>query len=404
MTCLLHRTGMEDRGWQSFLRGLEDSDDDDDDEEDDKEDRQRRSNLHFCKLLRRVVSGSSSGVRQFQVPETVDCSRLQETIRSEFRRERKRLDAQSRREVAFRALRELNRKLAFAKSCLKTDKTTPLHPQQCAKHVKALPLQPPSSYLRPGAYLLAHPLMTGYFRRSVICILDHVQLDDDNDDDEEPVRSKSYGTYGLIVNRTSTLGGNNRIPLTLPDILKPLSLPNDLLTAFGTTPVKEGGPVHFSLQMLHAAAADQRVETDEHSSIGGTLLPTIPADETESTATDTDKAVYYRGSIPAAAKALEAGTLDRHCDVALFVGCSVWSEGQLESEVERGFWLPCTGPAGIAVTGICDFVGDTDKRARPQTDLWLSMVSALGPNEKQLAHLLYKDDGTDENGAACDEE
>jgi len=445
LTCLLHRTGAEDREWQEFLRGSFSDDENDDaieiedDDDDDFENDEERAEAHFGKLLREIVTGHisrSSGIRQMNVPSTVDTTRLQTVIRREFRKECTETDVPLRRGLAFRALREIHKKLTFAET-LQGQKKQPHHLQQCAQSVHALPVRPPESYLKPGAFLLAHPLLTGYFRRSVICILDHVSsFEEDDDDDAPPVyyTKKSYGTYGLVVNRLTTMdhqshsngsiGGSLRT-LTLPDILKPLSLPEPMLTAFSTVPVKEGGPVHLSLQMLHSATS----ETHEELQIGGHLLPTVTLDKenddiddgnnknndssttvVESTAVTTDKAVYYRGSIPAAAKALEDGTLDRQNDVAIFVGCSVWSEGQLESEVERGFWLPCAGPASVALTGICENRDVPDPKddpaavaARPETDLWFSMMSALGEEESQLAHLIYRDDGRDENGAPCDE-
>ena len=52
------------------------------------------------------------------------------------------------------------------------------------------------SPLKCGNYLVAHPLMTGYFARSVIVLLDHTPESTDNSSDEQ-----KGGTYGLIVNR-----------------------------------------------------------------------------------------------------------------------------------------------------------------------------------------------------------
>lgn len=400
MTCLLHRTGAEDRSWPDFLRGLDENDEGEGDDEDSTEDRDARASSLFSKLLRKVVAGAPHGVRQMQVPAAVDCGRLQQAIRREFRRDSDRLDPAVRREVGFRALRALHKKLAYAES-LKPQAAA--HPQQAARNVHALPLRPPSSYLRPGAYLLAHPLLPGYFRRSVICILDHADEENDDDGGDGTARiRKSYGTYGLIVNRTATHPVSCKT-LTLPDVLKPLALPDALVAAFGGAPLREGGPVHFSLQMLHASTAEREEETQ----IGGCVLPTVPvASEDQSTATDTDKAVYYRGSVPYAAKAIEKGRLDQD-DLALFLGCSVWSEGQLEGEIERGSWLPCSAPAAVALTGICDHeppaaAAGSSAGQRPEADLWLSMMSALGEHERELAHWVFRDDGEDENGAPCD--
>jgi len=424
MTCLLHRTGAQ--SWPEFLRGL--------DEEDESSTKHASSSVRadrlFQTLLAEVVTGSphGGGVRQMQIPATVDCGRLSQVIRREFRRSTDDdSDAAVRRDVAFRALRELHKKIAYAASLA----PSLAEPQAAAQpHVHALPLQPASAYLRPGAYLLAHPLLTGYFRRTVICLLDHVP-EDDEDDDATPIR-KSYGTYGLIVNRVSysirqrkhSSSGESSgtdddlLPLTLPDILKPVALPDDLLRAFGGAAVREGGPVHFSLQMLHAATSSQQEQ------LGGCILPTVqlpedaaadaagdpPAAPPTSTAVDTDQAVYYRGNLPQVAAAVAAGELDRDRDVALFVGCSVWTPGQLQAEVERGCWLPCVGPAKLALTGGCDETAtaaadetETQQQHRPQADLWLSMMAALGEDERQLAHALFREDGSSEHGAPCDQ-
>ena len=44
-----------------------------------------------------------------------------------------------------------------------------IHPNQAARNVSTLPSYPPSSYLRPGTFLLAHPQIRGCFARSVVC-------------------------------------------------------------------------------------------------------------------------------------------------------------------------------------------------------------------------------------------
>ena len=161
-----------------------------------------RADRLFQTLLREVVSGSPhGGVRQMQIPATVDCGRLVAVIRREFRRptdDTSDSDAAVRRDVAFRALRELHKKIAYAASlavrqCIRAGRC------QSTTRARAAPATG-VVYLRPGAYLLAHPLMTGYFCRTVICLLDHVPEEDD--DDTTQIR-KSYGTYGLVVNRVS---------------------------------------------------------------------------------------------------------------------------------------------------------------------------------------------------------
>lgn len=381
MTCLLHRTGLKDRSWQDFLRGMDDEDFAGE-QEPSSSLNEYRANRIFTTLLRKVVTGSTTGRRQMQVPTSVDCGRLQSIIREEFRQEIiNDYDLSVRREVAFRALRELHKKCAY----IHAQNPLSIHPQQAARNVKALPLQPPSSFLQPGAFLVAHPLLTGYFHRSVICILDHAASDSSN--------PKSYETYGLVVNRNPFM--TNGRPLTVTEILQPSSLPDTLLDLMAGSTVHEGGPVCYSLQMLHASAQEP---------LDGSVLPTLGDPET-TTALESDKAVYYHGNLEQAAQAVKAGTLDRDEDVAMFVGCSMWSEGQLENEVERGVWIPCAAPSRFALTGICDHheAGTNDRNGRPIANLWLSMMSALGEEERELAHWLIWDDGNDENGDACDQ-
>ncbi len=271
-------------------------------------------------------------------------------------------------------------------------------------------------------------------------------------------KQQQYGTYGLIVNRSSSSPYTGET-LSMNDVLRPL--PSTIVKTFGKYPIREGGPVHMSVQMLYqintsianSLTSAQSVEegsednnNTNHHSIGGYILPTIQPDDMISTddiavssdrssaigSCDTDKAVYYRGNIMNVIKAMESGIIENgEDDVSFFVGASCWSVGQLEREIENGFWLPCIGPTSIAQTGICDYYNTstttttaapsvstmvaTDetqpqvvtqqhlpRHPRPEADLWLSMMSACGIEEAKLAHLVYKDDGKDKNGTACD--
>ena len=56
-----------------------------------------------------------------------------------------------------------------------------------------------SSPLQCGTYLIAHPLMTGYFAKSVIVLLDHTE--EVNSSLAKTEEGGSGGTYGLIINR-----------------------------------------------------------------------------------------------------------------------------------------------------------------------------------------------------------
>jgi hypothetical protein len=99
----------------------------------------------------------------------------------------------------------------------------------------------------------------------------------------------------------------------------------------------------------------------------------------------------------------------------------------LQSEIDRGYFIPCSGPPDMALTGMCERYGDDDNESkRPRADLWLSMMvrpgnvfavhfrfvadivfrllqCALGEDEANLAHLLSHDcDQFEEYGETCD--
>ena len=259
------------------------------------EERRAPSHVLFRRLLREVVTGTN-GFRQMQFPSEMDTTRLKEVIRREFRSTSSVFDEATRQQVAFLALRELNKKLSWAEALSKGAKDDdPVfclrrNRRQAARHVSPLPLDP-AAYLKAGTYLVAHPLLTGFFRRTVICILDHTRVSSS---------SRTGGTYGLIVNRiaVSPSSGKRR---TLKDVLQ--TLPPELMQAFGNCSVREGGPVHMSLQMVHA-------RTPEQPALGGTVLSMTPPD-TESTALDSDRAIYYQGNMVDAAEAVNEGALDR---------------------------------------------------------------------------------------------
>lgn len=392
LSCLFHRAGVDDKKWDEFLRETL--------PQGEQESYARKSSYRslFQKLLSEVISNDQDGIRQMVFPRNVHSDKLVEVIRREFRDDggadlaiSSEYDTKTRREAAFVALREINKKLAWADK-LRRSGSTDIHPHQAAKDVSPLPTLPPSSYLRPGAYLIAHPNMRGYFRRSVICILDHKNEESEDD-------GAGYGTYGLIINRPCKSTDSGRI-LTLEEVIRPL--PDNISQAFGVTNVMEGGPVQVSLQMLHCSTPEQ-----EELEIAGHPLSTIPRDDDEdgakSTAVHTNRAVYYNGDIANAASAVISGRLDRD-DVSFFVGASSWSIGQLESEIERGSWLPARGPVEIAHSGVCDHDPTPKGKPRPKADLWLSMLSACGRGEAELAHLVFNDDGEDELGYPCDDD
>lgn len=454
LSCLLHRTGIDDGlPWSDDAPSITETSKEeekkpprlpksveeardlsrayaDDDEEINMllppmpfDERKTPSHILFRRLLREVVTGTE-GFRQMQFPAEMDTTRLKSVIRREFRSTTCKFDDTVRQEVAFHALRELNKKLRWDEALEKQNDgddeevVSERNRRQAARNVFPLPLDS-SSYLKAGTYLIAHPLLTGFFRRTVICILDH--SDSSNS-------ARTGGTYGLIVNRIAVSHSSGRRQ-TLKDVLR--SLPPELTQAFGNCSVREGGPVHMSLQMIHA-------RTPEQPALGGTVLSVDAPEESTSTALDSDRAIYYQGNMMDAADAVINGALDRgECcnddgcdcdtclssvpgtymaahilslrthsfpdDVSFYVGASCWEVGQLESEIDRGYFIPCAGPPDICLTGVCERVGDDDNESkRPKADLWLSMMCSLGQDEANLAHLVSNDEEYSEFSDACD--
>lgn len=243
----------------------------------------------FRRLLREALNSKSSekGIRRMQFPSHVDTTILPKILSREFRRPvSSQEDLDTRREVAFLALRALNLKLGRANrmQSISFEEKQPDVVMKRLKYQSAKHVTPYSStsgmfdFLRPGTYLLAHPQMTGYFRRSVIVILD--QTDE---------KDGSGGTYGLIVNRSSNQ--------TLADVLRiiPEKLRNTSIV--DSCKVKDGGPVHMSVQMIHA----WNDSLSEVNKIGGTAL--------QNDDTNSGRVIYYQGDIFEASKAIESGDI-----------------------------------------------------------------------------------------------
>jgi hypothetical protein len=353
LNCLLHRTGIDDHinDWEAFVSAVPEKESHDNNQARDlsvsynNKDAGQGGNevippnqtyqRLFRRLLREVVTvegPTSNGFRKLNWPSQVDPNNLREVIRREFR---DKTSSQSihfgkatRRQVAFTALREVNKKLFYFDQ-LQESSPEPV-PQQAAWHVSPLPFSPSSSYLRPGAFLVSHPHMNdSFFTKTVICILEHKEDcdsdddsdDDDSDDDESAAKQSEFSggqTYGLVVNQVSVNNdtGKNR---TLKEAFEQHMLPGRLADVFGDSVVREGGPVHVAVQMLHSLPAttdddddaDDDEEGDEDSSIGGRLIPTIPEGDSTSMALYSDRATYFQGDIFKAMNAVEDSTMDR---------------------------------------------------------------------------------------------
>ncbi|KAL7498476.1 hypothetical protein ACHAWT_006249 [Skeletonema menzelii] len=361
-----------------------------------------------------------------------------------------------------------------------------------------------------GTLIIAHPLMTGYFANSVIILLDHtVTPSKDNvpsTTSTDEVKS-SGGTYGLIVNRlaleansvestqsrlevlrqrfeekkerdlaevllqssdameksTATVlreaevvnkssGGSARRPITFLQAVRNDDLPETVQLAFGDAPIREGGPVNLSIQMIHRAAVQPEsgasVTTEKGKKIGGTVIPSHFGDLTSS---EKDmETTFFGGDVINASYAVLEGVRDAD-DFSFIIGASCWSPGQLENEIQKGCWLRFCGPSSTAMTGMCDHYdaseleqlcsgqekkADTAKGTklspfpprpsnaatksvagsatrgtnntqqsceRPVGDLWLSIMCALSQEEADLAYVMLNSSNVkDDLGDACD--
>ena len=108
------------------------------------------------------------------------------------------------------------------------------------------------------------------------------------------------GTYGLMVNFPVSFGERRR---TLGEVLSSNCLPKGVKLAFGDCPVRNGGPVNVSIQMLRVTTPEE----EEQLCLGGQVLSTQNDNQNISSAKDSDKAVYFGGDIVKAAQAVIDG-------------------------------------------------------------------------------------------------
>lgn len=281
----------------------------------------------YKNLLREVIGGPNVHMMfAIQAKERRKGSFLTKIIQREFRNDIQSksynggYSESSRRNVAFLAFKELNKKLKWFETIGRIKLSPELlddtwmesyHVAQedddsmVLSDVSVLPTTPASSYLRPGCFLVAHPLLTGIFNQSVICILDHTEADNTNNNDD----SRDGGTYGLIVNQPLMIEESNNVHThhrrrrKLNEIIRNDCLPEGVKLAFGDCPVRSGGPVNMSVQMIRIAEPIQESKLQ----IGGNVLPMIQDeynnnndDDKEcssSTALNGDSAIYFGGDI-----------------------------------------------------------------------------------------------------------
>ena len=150
---------------------------------------------------------------------------------------------QARIDCGFHVLSELGNKLAWYES-MRAE-------AERSDHNNAVDVKKIRNGFKPGAYFVAHPLQTGYFEKTVIVIFDH---------------SDEGGTYGLVVNRSKQK--------SLQEVLQVDHFPQKLVESFGQNIVRDGGPVHVSIQMMYSCTADEEAQF----ALEGNVLPFVQDD------------------------------------------------------------------------------------------------------------------------------
>jgi len=325
------------------------------------------------------------------------------------------IDNNIRLQTAFLALQELNRKQAWVEQIsLPHSYSNQLRLIQAAKGVSKSDDDTNTDgkmnkSLKSGTYLIAHPLMAGYFAKSVIVLLDHSdgetkKEEEDNDDSKEG--ESSGGTYGLIINRLAlkqqiTTSSSSNIQLdilrqqweekqsklgdeqavgsadidtfeattpidstatTTQSTLRPISLlqaindtdlPESVQMAFGDSHVRDGGPVNLSLQMIHRKQKSEQDDTNDDDDSEESQKESKVGGTELGSDDSKDSTIFFGGDVINASYRVSAGTDDVD-DYSFIIGASCWSPGQLEHEIQRGCWLPFQGPASMALTGMCE--------------------------------------------------
>jgi len=223
-------------------------------------------------------------IRQFltRIPHT---NSMRQLLRREYRITHHH-SSSNNNHLGFAMLRRLHEELAWVQSC-----------QPVVPRAMAVPDVTIASDLNAGTFLIAHPLLFGYFAQSIILLTQHGET--------------SSSSYGLVVNK----------PWQDEDFAKSI-FPQEFLPNETLGDVDEmylGGPVHCPLQFLH---------TDDAA--GGILI-----------GTDDDLPLYLNGN-------RRTATSNPKC----LLGTSAWSPGQLQGEYDRGYWLCVHMPLRNALTDV----------------------------------------------------
>ena len=207
----------------------------------------------------------------------------------------------------------------------------------------------------PGTFLIAHPLLGDYFSRSVI-FLTHGTCDSD--------------TVGYIINSPPQL---TKFKVTNEWAARTGGYDESTVAGVVGNMVRIGGPQPVSaydplrnLGMLHR----ERWEGDEvMRDLGGDGINNLKEVGVGG------GRVYQNGDLDRCILGLSKGEI-RPEDVALMTNVAVWRPGQLEMELERGFWIPCKADLNMVFEN--DGEGDFGVEG---CDMWSTLMREMGYEE-----------------------
>ena len=169
----------------------------------------------YLEALNSYLGGPEAAMLALHKTDSTD---LSEIIKANFRSSP---PTSASLDAGFLALKQLTNKVKWGNQ-LEMEKRSPL-----TTPIKATMESPE---VKPGTFLVAHPLLNGFFERTVISIIK---------------TSEKEGVYGAIVNRPTHFSS----PLPLSEIFqKPL--PPNFKECFESKMVDLGGPVIDNLQMM----------------------------------------------------------------------------------------------------------------------------------------------------------
>ncbi len=305
-------------------------------------------------LLSKYLGSTSAALL---TPERAQKLSVEETVRSGFRDSSFLVPEKERHEVGldvgFLALKELSNKERWgealgvvANSRVSSDELLSVEAPGSSGWAGPLDY---SQALQPGTFLLSHPMLGDYFSRTVILISDH---------------DEHTQTQGFILNRPSQLSAFSS---TVASAFKSAGLPSAAVPLFNDESVLIGGPRSMTdynpetrIRMIHRQSSSD----DSSLSLGGRVIPNLSGN------VGVDKAVYVDADIPGAIVAVSEGMLEKE-DVLFSTNVSYWTAGQLETELERGFWIPC----GVDAADVLFEGGDNNG------DLWERVMREVGYGE-----------------------